>query len=152
MTEYKLKINGVTDFIIISPRVLSSLIAKIHDSPDSEITVEVEEIMPLEFTEYLLRVINSNRFADQHFRYRYISEHPMSETELYEILRRQLMNASVQKSICFRNICLADTISGKKEFDIECSKPFFWVCKDSSSRFFYTCEDGRQELLVILKK
>ena len=46
MKEYKLKINGKIDFIIISPQVLSSLISQIHSSPEREVAVNIEDIMP----------------------------------------------------------------------------------------------------------
>ena len=56
MKEYKLKINGEIDFIIISPQVFSSLISQIHNSPEREVAVNIEDIMPPGFTDYLLRV------------------------------------------------------------------------------------------------
>lgn len=74
MKEYKLKINGEIDFIIISPQVLSSLISQIHNSPECEVAVNIEDIMPPGFTDYLLRVINTNRFTNKRFRYHYILE------------------------------------------------------------------------------
>lgn len=46
MKEYKLKINGEIDFIIISPQVFSSLISQIHSSPECEVAVNIEDIMP----------------------------------------------------------------------------------------------------------
>ena len=41
-----MKISGEMDFVIISPQVFSSLIAKIHNSPEREVAVVVEEILP----------------------------------------------------------------------------------------------------------
>ena len=79
MKEYKLKINGEIDFIIISPQVLSSLISQIHSSPEREVAVNIEDIMPPGFTDYLLRVINVNRFTNERFRYRYILENPITK-------------------------------------------------------------------------
>lgn len=90
MKEYKLKINGEIDFIIISPHVLSSLISQIHNSPECEVTVTIEDIMPSGFTDYLLRVINTNRFTNERFRYHYILENPVAKKGLYEILRQEL--------------------------------------------------------------
>ena len=92
MKKYKLKINGEIDFIIISPQVLSSLISQIHNSPECEVAVNIEDIMPPGFTDYLLRVINVNRFTNERFRYRYILENPVTKKGLYEILRQQLSN------------------------------------------------------------
>lgn len=149
MKEYKLKINGEMDFIIISPQVLSSLISKIHNSSNFEASVDVEEIMPPGFTDYLIRVINANRFENEKFRYDYILEDPITKKGLYEILRQQLSEADIDAAPCFRTINLANTIRGKVELDMECNKPFFWACKDSSAEFIYSYSDGQQETLVI---
>lgn len=147
--EYRIKINGEMDFIIISPQVLSTLIEKIHSSPECEVSVDVEDIMPPEFTDYLLRMINANRFYESCFRYQYIMENPITRKELYEILRRQLSQADMEESPCFRSICLTDTFQGKAELDMDCSRPFFWACKDTLAKFIYTFPDGRRETLVI---
>lgn len=149
MKEYKLKINGEIDFIIISPQVLSSLISQIHNSPEREVAVNIEDIMPPGFTDYLLRVINVNRFTNERFRYRYILENPVTKKGLYEILRQQLSTTNIEKSPCFQTIRLTDTFRGDVELDMECNEPFFWACKDTAAKFVYTFPDGREETLVI---
>lgn len=149
MKEYRLKINGEIDFIVISPQVLSSLIAQIHSSPEQEVTVSIADIMPPGFTDYLLRVINSNRFTNKCFRYHYILENPVTKKGLYEILRQQLSGADMEKSPCFQVIRLTDTFRGNVKLDMECSEPFFWACKDTAAKFVYTFSDGREETLVI---
>ena len=121
MKEYRLKINGEIDFIIISPQVLSSLISQIHSSPEREVAVNIEDIMPPGFTDYLLRVININRFTNERFRYHYILENPVTKKGLYEILRQQLSNADIEKSPCFQSIRLTDTFRGDVELDMECN-------------------------------
>ena len=70
MKEYTLIIKEEMDFIILSPQVLSSLITQIHNSPERKVVVSIESIMPPKFTDYLLRVINSNRFSNERFCYR----------------------------------------------------------------------------------
>lgn len=149
MKEYRLKINGEIDFIIISPQVLSSLISQIHNSPEREVAVNIEDIMPPGFTDYLLRVININRFTNERFRYHYILENPVTKKGLYEILRQQLSNADIENSPCFQTIRLTDTFRGDVELDMECNEPFFWACKDTAAKFVYTFPDGREETLVI---
>lgn len=79
MKEYTLIIKEEMDFIILSPQVLSSLITQIHNSPERKVVVSIESIMPPTFTDYLLRVINSNRFSNERFRYRYILENPVTK-------------------------------------------------------------------------
>lgn len=108
MKEYRLKINGEIDFIIISPQVLSSLISQIHNSLECEVAVNIEDIMPPGFTDYLLRVINTNRFTNKQFRYHYILENLVTKKGLYEILRQQLSNTDIEKSLCFQTIRLTD--------------------------------------------
>ena len=149
MKEYRLKINGEIDFIIISPQVLSSLISQIHSSPEREVAVNIEDIMPPGFTDYLLRVININRFTNERFRYHYILENPVTKKGLYEILKQQLSSADIEKSPCFQSIRLTDTFRGDVELDMECNEPFFWACKDTAAKFVYTFPDGREETLVI---
>ena len=149
MKEYKLKINGEIDFIIISPQVFSSLISQIHNSPEREVAVNIEDIMPPGFTDYLLRVINVNRFTNERFRYHYILENPVTKKGLYEILQQQLSNADIEKSPCFQTIRLTDTFRGDVELDMECNELFFWACKDTTAKFVYMFPDGREKTLVI---
>lgn len=149
MKEYKLKINGEIDFIVISPKMLSFLIARIHNSPKREVAVSIDDIMPRGFADYLLRVININRFNNERFCYRYILENPVTRKGLYEILRQQLSNMNIDHSFCFQTIRLTDTFRGDVELDIECNELFFWACKDTTAKFIYMFPEGQQETLVI---
>lgn len=149
MKEYKLKINGGYDFVVIAPQTLSSLISKIHDSPEAELCVRVEDIMPADFAKYLVNVINSNRQTNIHFRYSQIVEDPITKRELYQLMQEQLELMDMNNESCFEAISLIDTLNGEAGFDVACTEPFFWACKDSAARFVYTFPDGRQETLVI---
>lgn len=121
MKEYTLIIKGEMDFIILSPQVLSSLITQIHNSPERKVVVSIESIMPPKFTDYLLRVINSNRFSNERFRYRYILENPVTKKGMYEILRQQLSRTNTERFPCFQTIRLTDTFQGNVELDMECN-------------------------------
>lgn len=149
MKEYKLKINGGYDFIIVSPQTISLLISKIHDSLDKELSVTVEDIMPADFAKYLMNVINSNRQSSIHFRYSQIVADPITKRELYRLMQEQLNLMDMDRTLCFESIKLVDTLAGEAGFDIDCTEPFFWACKDTTVRFTYTYSDGRQETLVI---
>lgn len=144
-----MKISGEMDFVIISPQVFSSLIAKIHNSPEREVAVVVEEIMPPGFVDYLINVINVNRFTNEKFRYHYILEDPITRKDLYKILKEQLSRADMDNTTCFQNISLQRTLHGAAELDMECNEPFFLACKDSTAKLVYTFQDGREETLVI---
>ena len=149
MKEYRLKINGGYDFIIISPQTISLLISKIHNSPDKELAVKVEDIMPADFARYLVDVINSNRQANIRFRYSQIAADPITKRELYRLMEEQLSLMNMDRMMCFERIKLVDKTIGEAGFDMECSEPFFWACKDSVAKFVYTYPDGRQEVLTI---
>lgn len=149
MKEYKLKINGRYDFVVIAPQTLSSLISKIHDSSEAELSVRAEDIMPADFAKYLVNVINSNRQTNIHFRYSQIVEDPITKRELYQLMQEQLELMDINSEKCFDTIRLIDTLNGEAGFDVACTEPFFWACKDSAARFVYTFPDGRQETLVI---
>lgn len=144
-----MKISGEMDFVIISPQVFSSLIAKIHNSPEREVAVVVEEIMPPGFMDYLINVINVNRFTNEKFRYHYILEDPITRKDIYKILKEQLSRADMDNTTCFQNISLQRTLHGAAELDMECNEPFFLACKDSTAKLVYTFQDGREETLVI---
>lgn len=49
------------------------LISQIHESPEKEMSVSVEDIMPEDFARYLMNVINSNRQSSICFRYSQIA-------------------------------------------------------------------------------
>lgn len=149
MKEYRLKIDGGYDFIIISPQTISLLISKIHNSPDKELAIKVEDIMPADFARYLVDVINSNRQSSISFRYSQIIADPIIKWELYQLMQEQLSLMNMDKMVCFERIKLVDKTIGKAGFDMECSEPFFWACKDSVAKFVYTYPDGRQEVLTI---
>lgn len=145
MKEYKLKINGEIDFIIISPQVLSSLISQIHNSPEREVAVNIEDIMPPGFTDYLLRVINVNRFTNERFRYYYILENPVTKKGLYEILKQQLSNADIEKSPCFQTIRLTDTFRGMWNWIWSATNRFSGPAKiQQLSLFTRSRTDGRK--------
>lgn len=149
MQECKLIIDGGKDFVIITPQMLSALISRIRGLPKRELVVAVREILPQSLEEYMEKVINTNRYTASCFRYGYILEDPITKRELHRILRQQLEVLEMNRTACFQSIVLADTISGEAGFDIACTEPFFWACKDSGVRFVYAGPEGEQETLVI---
>lgn len=149
MQEFMLKINGGEDFVIITPQMLSALIVQIHRLPERELKVAVREILPTGLEEYMEKIINTNRYTASCFRYRQILEDPITKKELHRILRGQLEVLEMNQTACFQSIVLADTISGEAGFDIACTEPFFWACKDSMVRFVYVYSDGEREALVL---
>ena len=149
MREVKLKIEGGEDFVIITPQMLAALISRIHRLAMRELTVSVEDILPSGLGAYLEKTINTNRYAAPCFRYSHILEDPITREGLHRILRAQLEVLKMNQAACFHSIVLTDTIDGEAGFDIACTEPFFWACKDTTVRFVYTGQDGDREILVL---
>jgi len=88
-------VNGGADFVVVFPEVISSLISKIRDNGNEELVVGIEEVMPEQMTEYLLRVLNTNRFTNSQFRFRQILEDPITKEGLYQVLGEQLRGMDI---------------------------------------------------------
>lgn len=60
MKEYKIKITGEYDVIVLSPKMIALLIDKIRNSDTKEMVIPAEEILPQGYVEYLNRVLDAN--------------------------------------------------------------------------------------------
>lgn len=146
--QIRLRIEEREDFVIVTSYVLSALICRIRGLTVRRFTVAAEEILPNGLEEYLRRIINTNRYAAPCFRYSHIREDPIEKEGLYRILGAQLTALKMEKTECFRDIVLTDTMDGAAAFDIVCTEPFFLACRDLTGSFLYTGQDGAEEALV----
>lgn len=149
MKEYIIHIDGEFDFVIIFPHVIGSLISKIRTYEKRVIVVSIGEIMPERMIEYLLNVINTNRFAHSQFRFQQILEDPVSKESLYQVLKGQLENMDIDDTKCFDKVELFEMLTGDSGLAVACTIPFFWACKDTLASFIYTYVDGRKEKIII---
>lgn len=60
MKEYRIKITGEYDVIVLSPNMIARLIDKIRGSDTKEIVIPAEEILPQGYARYLNRVLDAN--------------------------------------------------------------------------------------------
>lgn len=148
MKEYRLRISGGSDFVIVSPKVIAALVKEIYNTQERELSVTVEKIMPENFTNYLARVINSNRYTNERFRFREIMDDPITIQHIYQILQGQLGTMCMDDNSCFEHFEL-EKVDGEAGINMECSEPFFWACKDCAAQFVYTFSDGGQERIIV---
>jgi hypothetical protein len=146
--EYKIRINGGADFVVVFPEVISSLISKIRDNGNEELVVGIEEVMPEQMTEYLLRVLNTNRFTNSQFRFRQILEDPITKEGLYQVLGEQLRGMDIDERKCFYKVELIEMLTGDSGLEIECTIPFLLACKDTAAVFLYTAGTGKINIYV----
>lgn len=148
MREYKLKFVGVKDLIIISPKVLEAFIPHIYYSRNRELVVDIEKIMPQSYSDYLMKIINTNR-GTSGFEYENIRADVLARNHIYQILQFQLQALTIDQSKCFYHVCLKEQKTDSAGLDMECNEPFYWACRDSKSVFWYTDELGKQVKLVV---
>lgn len=60
MREYRIRITGEYDVIVLSPQMIGTLIEKVRHSARKELVIPVEEIFPRGYAEYLSCVLKAN--------------------------------------------------------------------------------------------
>lgn len=145
MKEYKIHIDGGFDFVIVSPRMIGSLISEIRDCGERELRVGIGDIMPKEMETYLLNVMNANRFTSRQFRFRQILEDPITKAGLYQVIEEQLRLMDVDDAACFDKVELFELHAGDLGLALVCTIPFLWACKDTFAVFLCTFADGYKE-------
>ena len=59
MKEYRIKITGKYDVIVLSPKMIAVLIEKIRSSDTKELVIPAEEILPRGYAQYIARVLEA---------------------------------------------------------------------------------------------
>lgn len=146
MTKYKLKFVGNREFIIISPQILQELLADVRKSKEKELFVDMGQLIPNAYREYLLNVINSNR-SEPYFSFDYIKQDPVALAELFRITEKQLKQMNIGDAECFEEIQLLERRGQWLELD--CTEPFWIACKDTEALFLYRHTDGSEEIIMV---
>lgn len=146
MAEYRLKFIGNGEFLVISPELLSLLLSRIGGSKEKEVLVDIDSWMPGEYQEYVLNVINTNREIDG-FSFGWILSETLTQTELFQIVEKQLRDLELDDKKCFERVRLLEKKGNIIE--LNCSGTFWLVCKNTEAVFLYEKEDGGMERIVI---
>lgn len=146
MTEYKLKFVGDREFIIISPQILQVLLEDVRKSKEKELSVDMAQLIPGAYGEYLLNVINSNRM-ESFFSFDYIKRDPVALAELFRITEKQLKQMNIGDAECFEEIQLLEKKG--RWLELECTDPFWIACKDTEAVFLYRHLDGSEEIIMV---
>ena len=149
MKENRLRITGVEDFVIISPRVLGMILQKISESRSRMLEIPVGSIMPPGYTQYLVNVLNSNR-ENKLFKFSQIKDDPIRAEHVYQIIQYQMQRLKIESEDCFQKIvlCTGNT-EQTMEYEVEAKDSFFCICKNENSRFIYVFPNGKQESVLV---
>lgn len=141
MNEYKIKITGNYDILILHPKIISNLIKKVKHSDKKELVIKADEIMPKNYNEYLKRVLQSNASITR----------STSGKNMYELIAEELEKLQVNNKQCFDKVSV---VNNKiiTSFDVDTNETFYMLIKQRDSQFKYVFKnDNGEEITVLLE-
>lgn len=145
MRDYRIRITGEYDVLVVSPRMLERLIARIRQSDSRELVIPAEEILPPGYADYLARVLEANGEQNDE----------KSGQSVYDVLAGQIENLKVEEDLCFDRV--EAEFPGKipgagPQFDVEAREQFFLFTKQKNTVFRYVfANEDSEEASVLLE-
>lgn len=136
--EYKIRITGNQEILVLSPKIIGTLIEKIRCSDTKELIIPADELLPQGYAEYLERVMQINDIRKN-----------VGRQDVYDLTAKQIGMLKVEQQKCFGK-AVAETVENTAQFNLEASGDFFLLTKQSDSRFICDYENG-EKILVSLK-
>ena len=129
--EYKIRITGEYDILILSPEMITMLIKRVRNSNTKEFVIPAEEILPQGYAEYLVRVLGANMGTKQ----------PNADLqEIYKLIAEQIKKLSVNQQKCFSRVNLCER-QYQTQFNLNASETFYMLVKQGVSSFTYVYKD-----------
>lgn len=139
MKEYVIKIKGNYDILIINPKMISNLIAKVNQSDSKELTVSADEILPEKYVEYLSRVLKANIETTK----------ALQTINPYELIAKEIEKLQVNNENCFDNVKVTEN-NENTTFDIDANEKFYMLVKQKENRFKYVYKNENGEEISVL--
>lgn len=141
MKEYKIKITGKYDVIVLSPKMIAALIDKIRSSDTKELVIPAEEILPQGYAEYLTRVLEANTEVAE----------ALPNRNAYTLIAEQMRTMQFNEKDCFDSVDVTEP-DRSPQLDIEASEDFWIVTKQENSQFRYVFKsETGEEISVVLE-
>lgn len=141
MKEYKIKITGNYDILILNPKMISSLLKKIKKSDTKELIIPAEEILPEKYAEYLTRVLKANIKTTK----------VLQTINPYDLIAKEIEKLQISDKQCFDKV---NVIEKKMvtSFDIDTNETFYMLVKQEDSQFKYVFKnDDGEEISILLE-
>ena len=110
MKEYRIRITGKYDVIVLSPKMIAVLIEKICSSDTKELVIPAEEILPQGYAQYLARVLE----ADME-----IAE-SLPNRNAYTLIAEQIKKLQFNEKDCFERVGVTEPNSSP-QLDVDAS-------------------------------
>ena len=141
MKEYRIKITGKYDVIVLSPKMITTLIDKIRHSNSKEMVVPAEDILPQGYAEYLTRVLDANTEVAK----------TLPNRNAYTLIAEQIKKMQFNEKDCFDSVNVTQP-EKIPQLDVEASEDFYIVTKQGNSQFRYVFQnENGEEVSVILE-
>lgn len=139
MKEYRIKITGTYDVIVLSPKIISTLLARIRHAAVKELVVPAEEIFPRGYAEYLTRVLNANAEPAG----------ALPDRNVYALAAEQIMKLQCNEQDCFDRVEVAEPETNPR-FDINTNEAFYILTRQAHTHFRYLFRDENEEEISIV--
>lgn len=139
MQEYRIKITGKYDVIVLSPKMIALLIEKIRSSDTKELVIPAEEILPQGYAQYLTRVLEANMEIAK----------SLPNRSAYTLIAEQIKKLQFNEKDCFERVGVTEPNSSP-QFDVDASEDFFIVTKQENSQFQYWFKNESGEKIHIV--
>ena len=139
MKEYKIKIERNYHILIINPKMISNLIAKVNQSDSKELTVSADEILPDKYVEYLSRVLKANIETTK----------ALQTINPYELIAKEIEKLQVNNENCFDNVKVTEN-NENTSFDIDTNEKFYMLIKEKDNQFKYVYKNENGEEISVL--
>lgn len=140
MKEYKIKITGEYDVIVLSPKMIALLIERIRGSDTRELVIPADEIIPPGYAGYLNRVLETNRGIAK----------LLPDRNAYSLLADQIKKLTCEEQDCFDRVEIIKP-EGLPKFDMNTSSDFYIVTKQENCQFRYIVQTDDEEISIVLE-
>ncbi|MCH1981989.1 hypothetical protein MCG98_05360 [Ruminococcus sp. OA3] len=131
---YRVCFDCSDEFIIVPVKLMRQLLAGMRTT--DRLGIAYTDMFPDGYTEYLIRVLNSNRHLPQ-FAYRYIREIPIRERDIIRILVRQLQSLKVNGVYCFAEIRYSQCSEKRHRLDLKYTPGLLRLQQETDGIFYY---------------
>lgn len=141
MKEYKIKLTGEYDVIVLSPDMIARLVDAVRSSDTKELVIPAEEILPQGYAGYLNRVLDANpELAGT-----------LPDRNAYTLIAEQIKKMQFDEKDCFDSV----NVTHPEEvplLDVEASEDFYIVTKQDNNRFRYVFQnENGEEVSIVLE-
>ncbi len=141
MKEYRIKITGEYDVIVLSPNMIARLIDKIRGSDTKELVIPAEEILPQGYAQYLNRVLDANTEVAK----------TLPDRNAYTLIAEQIKKMQFNEKDCFDSVNVTQP-EKIPQLDVEASEDFYIVTKQENSQFRYVFQnENGEEVSIVLE-